>query len=58
MLEGFEWETSRSLNPEVFSNGGSFELKGKEIQINLKKRMHLPTLMAALKVKFSPLTVT
>jgi len=72
MLEGFEWETSKSLNTKFFSNGGSFEVKDKEIQINFKKKRHLPTLMATLKnmgdtkipwlqnrpLKFSTLTVT
>jgi len=72
MLEGFEWETSKSLHTKFFSNGGSFRIDDKGIQINLKKKRHLPTLMAALKemdntripwlenrfLRFSSLTVT
>ena len=48
MLEGFESETSKSLNTKFFSNGGAFEIKEKEIHVLLKKKRHLPSLMAAL----------
>jgi hypothetical protein len=48
MLEGFEWETSKSLHTKFFSNGGSFLIDKQGIQINVKKKRHLPALMATL----------
>jgi hypothetical protein len=49
MLEGHQWETSKSLNNKFFANGGAFEIMGKRIRIHLKKKRHLPILMEALK---------
>ena len=49
MLEGHEWETSKSLNNKFFANGGAFEIMGERIRIHLKKKRHLPILMEALK---------
>lgn len=49
MLEGHQWETSKSLNNKFFANGGAFEIMAERIRIHLKKKRHLPILMEALK---------
>ena len=49
MLEGHEWETSKSLSTKFFANGGAFEVMGDRIRVYLKKKRHLPILMEALK---------
>jgi len=49
MLEGHEWETSKSLNTKFFANGGAFEIMGDRIRVHLKKKRHLPILMEALR---------
>jgi transposase len=48
MLEGHEWETSKSLNAKFFANGGAFEVMGDRIRVYLKKKRHLPILIHAL----------
>jgi hypothetical protein len=49
MLEGHQWETSKSLNAKFFANGGAFEIADDRIHVYLKKKRHLPTLMETLK---------
>jgi len=49
MLEGHEWETSKSLNTKFFANGGAFEVMADRIRVHLKKKRHLPILMQGLK---------
>lgn len=49
MLEGHQWETSKSLNAKFFANGGAFEITSDRIHVYLKKKRHLPILMEALK---------
>jgi len=49
MLEGHEWETSKSLNTKFFANGGAFEVIGDRIRVFLKKKRHMPILIQALK---------
>ena len=48
MLAGHEWETSKSLNAKFFANGGAFEVMDDRIRVYLKKKRHLPLLMATL----------
>lgn len=48
MLEGHEWETSKSLNLKFFNNGGAFEVLADRIRVYLKKKRHLPIVMESL----------
>lgn len=47
-LEGFENETSFSLNNKFFSNSGQFKIEDTTIKVDLKKKRHLPILIDAL----------
>ena len=49
MLEGHEWETSKSLNTKFFGNGGAFDVMEDRIRVYLKKKRHLPILIQALR---------
>lgn len=48
-LNGFENEAAFSLYNKFFSNGGQFKITPTEIQVDLKKKRHLPVLMEVLK---------
>jgi hypothetical protein len=49
MLEGHQWETSKTLNAKFFANGGAFEIMSDRIRVYLKKKRHLPILIEALR---------
>jgi len=56
LLEGHQWETSKSLNLKFFSNGGAFEVLADRIRVYLKKKRHLPILMQSLS-EIGPTTI-
>ena len=48
-LSGFEKETSTSLSNKFFANGGQMKIEEDQIEIEFKKKRHLPVLMEALE---------
>lgn len=48
-LDGFEKQSSGSLNSKFFNNGGRFSIQKDSIIIEMKKKRHLPLLIEALK---------
>lgn len=48
-LEGFEKQSSSSLNSKFFNNGGRFCIQKDSIIIEMKKKRHLPLLIESLK---------
>jgi transposase len=49
MLEGYEWETSKSLNTKFLANGGSFKIEKNRVVVYMKKKRHLPLSLQMLK---------
>jgi transposase len=49
LLEGYEWETAKSLNAKFFANGGSFKIEQDRVIVSMKKKRHLPLVLQMLK---------
>ena len=49
LLQGYEWETAKSLNTKFLSNGGSFKIEADRVIVSMKKKRHLPVLLQMLK---------
>jgi len=49
LLEGYEWETAKSLNTKFLANGGSFKIEPDRVIVSMKKKRHLPLVLEMLK---------
>ena len=48
-LEGYEWETAKSLNTKFLANGGSFKIEADRVIVLMKKKRHLPLVLQMLR---------
>jgi hypothetical protein len=49
LIEGYEWETAKSLNTKFLANGGSFKIEADRVVVSMKKKRHLPLILQMLK---------